>query len=423
MPNGAPLIPYAGERFADRRQEMEAVCSSVAQLARESPSTRLRVMRFFGMVGSGKSWLLRRSQEEIGQRFPEIPAWRLCLVQHPETADTILKGTYVRQPRVGKNQEEADDGEVRLILQWLIEQAVRSRDAEPVLVEKLFDLQALWERLDRDLTETAKPYVLLVDGLDEVPVTVFRLLEDYCLVPAVNRGDVLVILGMRIPYPRPHVWPQELKSGADDWLEPFGPRDIQEQLSKAQNWLPVQAAGKSDEIWRLGGGYPLSNVLLAAELDPDVGDWLKRAEALENAASHILSSVDPVLRDWFWALCVLQEFDVVRLQTLFEACGILSACWSTYIEANKALMRLTETRLVVFDNESRHSYTMDRALRCGLHNALLERDEPRWRQLHGAAVELYGRWIKDYPRASDRWLAEAAYHEKCLKTGEALLSG
>ena len=109
--------------------------------------------------------------------------------------------------------------------------------------------------------------------------------------------------------------------------------------------------------------------------------------------------MDTELHTWFWALSVLQEFDEVRLQTLFGAYGIPPGRWSTYIEAKKALMRLTDTRPVVFDNELRHSYTMDRALRCSLHSALRECDESRWHRLHGAAVELYDAWIKDYPRA------------------------
>ena len=384
--------------------------------------TRTRVKRFFGVVGSGKSWLMRRSQEEIGQRFPKTLVWRLCLGKCPDATDRILEGTYLRHSRVAEDRQQADEQEVRSILRWLIEKTVGARNAEPFLIDKLSDLQPLWERLDLELTETARPSVLLVDGLDELPVTLIKLLEDYCLVPFANREDTLLILSMRVPYPVPHVWPHELKSGTDYWLKPFEAIDVEDQLNRIRGLVPVQAAAKSNEICRLGGGYPQSNVYLAGQVDPATGDWVDKAAALGAVAVDLLSSVETELHTWFWALSVLQEFDEVRLQTLFGAYGIPPGCWSTYIEAKKALSRLTKTRLVVFDNESRHSYTMDRALRCSLHSALRERDESRWHRLHGAAVELYDAWIKDYPRACDRWLAEAAYHQRCLVTGEALLS-
>jgi hypothetical protein len=422
MPNGAPLIPYTEERFADRHEQRKAICADVARLVSKTPETRTRVNRFFGVVGSGKSWLMRRSQEEIGQRFPEILVWRLCLVEYPDAADRILAGTYLRQFRVAEDRQQTDEQEIRSILRWLIEKAVGARNAEPFLVDKLFDLQSLWERLDLELTETARPSALLVDGLDELPVTLFKLLEDYCLVPFANREDTLLILSMRVPYPMPHVWPHELKSGTDYWLKPFEPIDVEDQLNRIRGLVPVQAAAKSNDICRLGGGYPQSNVYLAGQVDPATGDWMDKAAALKAASAGFLASVDTELHPWLWALSVLQEFDEVRLQALFEAYGIPPGCWSTYIEAKKALMRLTDTRLVVFDNELRHSYTMDRALRCSLHNALRECDERRWRQLHETAVELYGRWIKSYPRAYNHWLDEAAYHQRCLTTGEALPS-
>ena len=71
MPNGTPLIPYTENRFADRHELREAICADVAQLVRGTLRKPTRVKRFFGVVGSGKSWLMRRSQEEIGQRFPK----------------------------------------------------------------------------------------------------------------------------------------------------------------------------------------------------------------------------------------------------------------------------------------------------------------------------------------------------------------
>ena len=37
MPNGAPLIPYTENRFADRHELREAICADVAQLVRETP--------------------------------------------------------------------------------------------------------------------------------------------------------------------------------------------------------------------------------------------------------------------------------------------------------------------------------------------------------------------------------------------------
>ncbi len=412
---GDPLIPYSPDLFADREKELDLVCSYVAQLARGSPPDR-RVVRFYGVVGSGKTWLLRRLQETLGEKFSQMLVLRLCLIADPELVDKAPDKTYFPQS-IATDTNKA----VVSMLQWLIERVIRARGAEPAWVNVQTEPQDLAHRLQEELTDTGKPLVLLADGIDEQPAELVNLLESYCLVPLVKRLDALVILGMRMPPKTVYAWSGEIRlSGHDVVLGPFPTGDARDQLRRASGYIPSQAVDRADEIVRLGGGYPYNNVLLAQELDSTTGGWLDQAQALQKTADYLLSSVDAQPRPYFWALCVLREFDEHRMQALFQAYGVAEAHWATETQLSKSLRgELVPTRLVTWDEE-RRAYVMDGALRRALENALHATNQEKWQNLHAAARDLYRSWSGQYPRTADRWRKEMTYHEDCLKAGHPL---
>jgi len=409
------LIPYSPDLFADRKKELDLVCGYVAQLARGSPPGR-RVVRFYGVVGSGKTWLLRRLQETLVEKFPQVLVLRLCLIADSEPVDEVPDETYLPQS-IATDANKA----VVSILQWLIERVIRARGAEPAWVTEQTELQDLAHRLQEEVTDTGRPLVLLADGVDEQPAELVNLLESYCLVPLVKRPDALVILGMRKPPKTVYAWSGEIRlSSHDVVLEPFPTGDARDQLRRASGRVPSQAVARADEIVRLGGGYPYNNVLLAQELDSTTGDWRDRTQALQKTAHHLLSPVNAQLRPCFWALCVLREFDEHRMQVLFQTYGTPEAHWATETQLGKTLRgELVPTRLVTWDEE-RKAYVMDGALRRGLEHALHATNKEKWRSLHTAACDLYREWSKQYPRTAGHWRGEMAYHEGCLKAGHPL---
>lgn len=400
-------LNYHQNLFADRQEIIDLVCGSVGQLRRGPPLDQ-RVVRCYGVTGSGKSWLLCHLQQIIVDEYRGVLALRLCLVRDP-TRLVVNPATYLGSPPA--------DAQIIIIelLRWLIERVIAARGVTPEWVNVTDDPQRLGERLNKEIATTGKPLVLLVDGLDEHPQDVIQAVEQYCLLPLLQRRDVLLILAVRLPPSYVHPWSRELVFRSQDlMLTPFSPPDVQDQLEKAADagLSPPINAAQAQEIILRGGGYPLNNFSLARALDPHSGTWTTPGETFRSEADRLLAPVDARLRPAFEALCVLRQFDEHRMDELFRAYGVSAS-------PPIAPTDLTRTRLAVWDDQAK-AYVMDEALRRLLENALYFGDSNRWRKLHKAARDLYRDWGSRYPGTASRWHAEMAFHEKCVVAGRPL---
>lgn len=407
-------LSYHQDLFANRQEIITLVRSSVERLRQGSPPDR-RVVRCYGVAGSGKSWLLRHLQQIIQDESsktagPQILALRLCLVEDPAHLANDPVWTYPLSLPV--------DAQIIVpLLRWLIERVIEARGATPAWTDATDDQQRLSERLGNEITTTGRPLVLLVDGLDEHPKEVIKVVEEYCLLPLLQRRDVLLILAVRLPPSLVYPWSRELVFHSQDYvLTPFSSSDVQDQLAKAKaanvQPLPTIGPAQADEIILKGGGYPQSNLALASAFDPSIGGWPNPAQTFRSEADRLLTSVKAHLRPAFEALCVLRQFDEYGMADWLQAYGLPASSSITPTD-------LTRTRLAQWDSRV-NAYVMDEALRRLLENALYFENRDRWRALHQAARLFYQEWVADYPRTADRWRAEAEFHEMCLKVDQPL---
>jgi hypothetical protein len=254
--------------------------------------------------------------------------------------------------------------------------------------------------------------VVLVDGIDEVPPAFLRRFEAYLLAPLVKEPHVTVVLGGRTRDPRPHggyTWKMpELKLYSDECdLEPFGKERTREQLARLEYDYQVSPAA-APETMKAGGGYPLSNVVLAWYIEGDPPRWRDRGAALQECAEALLENVDKNLCAYFRALCVLRAFDEDRMPPLLSVWfGGNEIVWN-YQRCRRIREDMVATRLARW--RGMQGYAMDGAVREVLENALWENDRKQWRELHRAAYELYARWLEHYPQAKDRWQPEVDHH-------------
>ncbi len=407
MSSSASGLGYRQDLFADRQEVIDLVRSSVERLRQGSPPER-RAVRCYGVAGSGKSWLLCHLQQIVADEYPEVLALRLCLVKDPAHLAND-SATYLPSPPVAAPI-------IIDLLRWLIERVIEARGATPAWVGATDDPQRLSERLGKEIATTRKPLVLLVDGLDEHLKEVVQAVEQYCLLPLLQRSDVLLILAVRLPPSLAHTWSRELVFHSQDHvLEPFSLPDTVEQLSKAATAhpLPSISPAQAEEIISKGGGYPLNNFSLARALDPHSGTWPHPALTFRSEANRLLEPVDAHLRPAFQALCVLRQFDEYRMEAFFPEFGLPVPLQIKPAELSRI------TRLIVWDGQA-SAYVMDEALRRLLENALHAADPGRWRALHERARDLYREWERTYPGTAARWRAEAEFHEKCLKAGQPL---
>jgi hypothetical protein len=371
-------LKYDHDKFVNRNDEVQQVLDKIQRLRQDAAVDR-RTVIFHGQRGTGKSWLL----QEIGYRLKnEVGVLSFYL----DLADFA-------------GQEAIDAA--RTAIQRVHQIVTRAVGSAAIGSYETDDLHRLAGWFIADVKQMSEGLVLLLDHVDASDTTLLEALEDHLLAALISVPDTLLVLAGR---GRQYTWKRpELRIRSDELnLEPFVLNYTQEQLQKQ---VP-DVVTKVKKIHDLGGGYPWSSYILGARLADEV-------DAL-NECIHLLLGDHEKLRPFFEALCVLRSFDEARIPSLLKAyCEEWTGREWEYAECQKVRKELVNTTLVRWDGAAR-GYIIDEALRPLLENHLKLNAPERWQQLHLAARQLFEGWTTRYPRAKDRWEAEARYHADCL---------
>jgi hypothetical protein len=385
------------ERFVDRQGEIALVLDKIRALLRRE-MVHQRTVAFYGPRGSGKTWLV----EEIVRQLVEDEEFRSWVIVLPVAVRVPLVGTPLKG--------------VEKILRMALQQVSMARGGDSIASEAVAgpgELSAWLVREAKILWEAKHPLVVVVDGIDEAHPDLLRKLEDYLLGPLVKEPGTLVVLGGRTRDPRPtggYTWMlPELKLYSEEWiLDPFNEEWTRKQLERLEDLYPG-AAPAASEIRKEGGGYPLSNFILAGGLAGAPPVWRDKAAAFTRCASELLVDVDKEWWPYFEALCVLNAFDEDRMPPLLDAHPrCVGSDWS-FGKCLPIRERMVRTRLAHWQAEA-GGYVMDRAVRIVLQIALQENGIELWRRLHQTARDLYVEWAERYPQSAHRWQPEAEYH-------------
>jgi hypothetical protein len=267
-------VPYDARYFVDREELLAQVLDKVRRLLKGEPVCQ-RTTAFYGPRGSGKSWLIRELDRRLRTEFAGRVSV-LCLVGNEQAGDGEVYSIPAKIP-----SPELTVGE---LLEWALRQLleVDTLSFSPPLDELSTPLVA-WR-----LQHRGRPLLILVDGIDELPPDFLRLLESYLLAPLIAGPNVLLVLGGRTRDLRPsrgYVWrTPEIKLYADEYtLEPFDAGWTQEQLERLKDDYPVDPAAAS-KVVEVGGGYPLSNVVLAQHVTGSPPNWQVQPAGLRECA-------------------------------------------------------------------------------------------------------------------------------------------
>jgi len=383
---------YSPDLFVFRREEIEFVWEAADSLTTGQPTKK--AIRFTGPKGSGKSWLLCEIARRLREEFSNIVLRHLILGEdRPCEEPFYLPSSQIRSRPDSWNAFTWD------ILAYL---------AEPLELPLPAPIDEASRRLAEQYARSGKPLVLLVDGVDELPLEfALNYLERYVLAPLLGQANALVVLGGRLPKST-ETWNSLPLRGAEEKpLSPFGPHEAEEQFRRRKVSPPISASG----IVQRGGGYPLANLLLAEEL----GAGKLWGEALRAVADLYLQDVPPPIRPDFQTLCGLAGF---KVEEMMELLG------KPALDCRSRLSELVATRLVRWEGQGRdiemmpgeklrveYEYVMDEAVRRVLEEDLSENEQSRWESLHGAASALYEQWAKAYP-GNARWQERRDYHAR-----------
>jgi len=440
---------YRLNLFVNRENEIKTVTNALQNIAR-GDSEQMRTIVFRGERGLGKSWLaLHLHRFVLREAAPHLlPDYRIVsllvsLTPPPEGLTVDEREWHITHDdahRIAGEDETHYEALLQKLVAWVAEQLgiVRAPYA-PVR-----DLSA-WLAQDVKHKLESEPHLVICLILDSVFETNWNFLdhlERYLLAAFAALPRVLIVMTGR---GRPYLWksPYLRTEREDQSLTPFSVEQVAEQIRRSLSSAPDRppaVAGLSDEaltrlarrIIDLGGGYPLTNELLAGAFVRQALDSMPGDENLEQALDRetidagvleevvcrllevVLEDRRGRLREAFDALCVLKDgFRENEMPYLLAALRNTKPEGSEYsMSAMRELRdRLIETNLVRWQDKR---YVLDEAVRIVLEQYLKLQRKDVWRCLHKRAADLYAEWAQKYPGSRGYFDQRAAYHRGVL---------
>jgi energy-coupling factor transporter ATP-binding protein EcfA2 len=388
-------LPYSPEAFVDRETEIGLVQGLTEQILQRA-TERPRAVIFQGERGSGKSWLALHLARTVLPAMPGVIPVLISLGAPPDDRPTMDNELFINvSPEV-----ISPDESTLSILAWLAGR-LKTTTAENASAREL----ATWLVRDIEIFYPAQALVFILDSALEADWNFLAQLETHLLAPLALLPRVLIVMTGR---GQPYSWesPYLRVDVQNEHLQPFDEAKIQLQLERQH----IKSNKTPREIFELGGGHPLANLLLAQNEDT--------LEAMEQAVEVLLSVVQPAhryqqVRQYFEALCVLDGFREEEMAQMFAAYfGPQSGDWDI-ARVRAAWDDCVRTHLMRWENSQ---FIIDKSLRLILQNLLrLLSPNTRWQMLEERAYQMYSAWAKQYPRSAAYYQAKADSHARALQ--------
>lgn len=343
------------------------------------PPDSQRVVIFEGEVGTGKTWLLMRLQQELLTQD-------LCYVHWLDLND------YARFAPM-------------FAVMDVLKGIAATVTSTPLQGTSLADMNRHLMELLRPALAT-RPLVLLVDHVYEAEQDLLERLEEFVLSRLAPEPRILILMAGR---GREADWGHPLLIRGSRWpLEPFDEKLTAEQVAKISGgYVNV------NQVYKNSGGVPLANYVLSqtpTQLEVAMG------RVLDVLLEKVPAEERQGRRRDLLALSIVNEFDEDRTRLML----------ATYAK-DSAYLGWTDTqavdvwdRLVAFGFASSRpaattkvAMVIDPLTRFRAERYLYVVARARWRELHCAAQQLYLAWVSRYATSptAQAWQAEADYHK------------
>lgn len=367
-------LPYRQDLFVGREMEIRTVVDKAGKLQEGRIPGVPSHLVFRAEKGAGASWLAEHLHQAV---LPKITGVEPYLIKF----EGPLLGSRNPDPQKREEENEATVGN----LLFEISSHFHFTAVKGALLQELRG----W--FSRDLERWQQTLVLICDGIDKADWGFLNLLDKYLLSPVADLDNFLSVMTtpdrlypFDSPYLRVEIEKQDLK--------PFTLEETKKQLGlqKPQHQL------SDEEIFALGGGHPLNNLLLANIKEHRELDWII------NALLGIGSGENkPITRDSLEALSVLQGFREQYIPYIFPE------YLQYYTGAAEVRKQLIATNLLRWQSGA---FWIDESVRLILENHLRLNKPQKWKGLHQRAMKMYEEFSRQLPRSADFYTQQAQYH-------------
>lgn len=402
---------YAEDCFVGREEVIAQVREAVSAASHGGGAAPPggRTLIIHGERGSGKTWLSLHLKRKVLPEFSAVDALLIRLCPPPEQIrmpEAILAGE-MEIDAAYLPDVTAVEARCRDVLEWIagrLEVAVVAGAA-------LKDLSGWVQTGIEARLEQKRLFVLILDSVFEADWNFLEKLETFLLAPlGALPGVVLILTGRGRLYP--WVSPNLRLNTPIETLAPFTIQQVQAQIEKQ---IPHPSL-PADQIHELGGGYPLTNLLLAQEKDP--------ARSLNEVINILLAVVDSekrqMVREWLEALSVLDGFrdeEIAPMLTAYH--GRADYQPPELIEIRRTREEIVSTHLVRWLDGR---FVIDESLRRILESYLLQPGSSNtWLHLQEQAYKLYKDWSRQFIRHSVYYENKARRHEDALRKHSTLI--
>ncbi len=410
--------PYQPGLFAGRQSELDWVQRKIREGSSGRPITQ-PVVHVWGLRGIGKSWLLRRLEEQY--RFPG-PAPAEGKSTYCALADFAVLRFSHREPQTVADLLETLARQVReqfdnQLPQIPADSALRE-GLEAVRAGKDSEATDLAGRFANWIGELSGRFVflLLLDSVEVLSGSDFSWLESHLIEPIARTDRAIIVVAGRKEIFR---WREfSVRQRLAVWeLRPFSAEETQDQLGKRG----YESRGLPELVHSLSFGLPYANQVLGMTIGPLVGAPSIRADFEAMHREEVLTWLGQIqgelLRDVrneehrriLQTLSVLRRFNIEAAR--FTLSRLLDERYGR--QGDAFFLRLFEelefTNLVWWSVEQR-GYVMAAPLRRSIDLRIQKSRPDSFIQRHKVALEMYRQWMGRYPGDSGPFLLEALYH-------------
>lgn len=403
----SPIItprPYDSRFFV----EPEIDTGKIKQKIRETKSGKISrpIVNFWGVQGSGKTWLLKylREHYQFDPTSPRIPR------EHPTFA---VLYTFTESP---------DSSNLGQIVRALAADTLAQLPRDLLAHEDYEALAHITEsgnvtafgNVFNGLASSYLPIILL-DNAEKISSEARGELEQQLIEPLAVNNRILIVLAGRRYMPR---WQRfevrkRVTEYSDTHVKAFDKETAQEQITRSDYHIPIEW------IYPISGGNPYLTDVVAnrmstwAALEPLDQQHLEKHHAdliplLKSYETNLLKGVSEQFLPVFYAVAFLRTFRLEALRFMLgEEDQASPQPVSYYVGLLHELDR--ETEVVWWSHEAR-AYVVDATVRRVINRRELLENPAGYLERHHQALAMYRQWAEKFPEVSEDFIKEIFFH-------------